>query len=70
MFAKSSPPAFKKLFFAHFFENPVISNSEFVFLHYQQVAIWYLIHDFIVRQMQTIHECCNLPQKAIITYCF
>jgi|GEM_PF-5870742 len=45
-------------------------NMELVFLHDNKISIWNFINNFFVRQMQIFDERCDLPQQAIISYCF
>lgn len=59
----------EKFFITDLLHLVPITSTEFIFLHYHQIAIWNLIQHIIVCQIEIIHERRNLPQQAIITYC-
>jgi len=45
-----------------------VAHVKFVFLHYHEVAVRYLIHHLIVRQMQRFNERCYLAQETGVAY--
>ena len=43
-------------------------DMKFIFLHDYQIAIWDLIHYFVIGKMKRIHKRGDLPEKTVVPY--
>lgn len=53
----------EKILLAYFLQYvSVINGMLFVLAHYDKITVWYLMENLVIREMERLHECGDLPQ--------